>query len=284
MLRFDFANPAAVGAETLAAIEAMVNGHTLSAVPVSARLLPLAEARHAGAMMLFGEKYPDVVRMVTMDGVSRELCGGTHVSSTGQIGLVKIVGEESVSAGTRRVTAVTGRRALERFRAAEAALAESAATLKVPATELTTRLAAMVRELKELKKSKGPATAAAVSIDDLLAGATVVADTRVIVADARGADAAAMRQWIDQLRRKASPVAVLLGSRDGDKVTLVAGISRELEARGLSAGEWIKDAATIVGGKGGGRPDLAQAGGRLADKLPDALLAAQREIERRLAS
>jgi len=182
------------------------------------------------------------------------------------------------------VTAVTGRRALERFRAAEAALAESAATLKVPAAELTTRLAAMVRELKELKKSKGPATAAAVSIDDLLAGATVVADIRVIVADARGADAAAMRQWIDQLRRKASPVAVLLGSRDGDKVTLVAGISRELEARGLSAGEWIKDAATIVGGKGGGRSDLAQAGGRLADKLPDALLAAQREIERRLAS
>ena len=284
MLRFDFANPAAVGAETLAAIEAMVNGHTLSAVPVRARLLPLAEARHAGAMMLFGEKYPDVVRMVTMDGVSRELCGGTHVSSTGQIGLVKIVGEESVSAGTRRVTAVTGRRAMERFRAAEAALAESAATLKVPAAEFATRLAAMVRELKELKKSKGPATAAAVSIDDLLAGATVVADTRVIVADARGADAAAMRQWIDQLRRKASPVAVLLGSRDGDKVTLVAGISRELEARGLSAGEWIKDAATIVGGKGGGRPDLAQAGGRLADKLPDALLAAQREIERRLES
>jgi len=283
ILRFDFANPSAVGAETLLAIEAMVNEHTLSAVPVSARLLPLADARHAGAMMLFGEKYPDVVRMVTMDGVSRELCGGTHVTSTGQIGLVKIVGEESVSAGTRRVTAVTGRRAMERFRAAETALAESAAALKVPAAELPARLAAVVRELRELKKSKSPAAAAGISVDDLLAGAAVVAGTRVIVADARGADAAAMRQWIDQLRRKASPVAVLLGSRDGDKVTLVAGISRELEPQGHSAGEWIKEAATIVGGKGGGRADLAQAGGRLADKLPEALAAALREMERRLA-
>ena len=284
ILRFDFANPSAVGAETLLAIEAMVNEHTLSAVPVAARLLPLAEARHAGAMMLFGEKYPDVVRMVTMDGVSRELCGGTHVTSTGQIGLVKIIGEESVSAGTRRVTAVTGRRAMERFRAAESALAESAAALKVPVAELPTRLAAVVREIKELKKTKAPAGAAAVSVDDLLTGAVVVAGTRVIVADARGGDAAAMRQWIDQLRRKASPVAVLLGSREGDKVTLVAGISRELEALGLSAGEWIKDAATIVGGRGGGRADLAQAGGRLADKLPEALATALRDMERRLGS
>ena len=148
---------------------------------------------------------------------------------------------------------------------------------------LARRLAAVVRELRELKKSKSPAAAAGISVDDLLAGAAGVAGTRVIVADARGADAAAMRQWIDQLRRKASPVAVLLGSRDGDKVTLVAGISRELEPQGHSAGEWIKEAATIVGGKGGGRADLAQAGGRLADKLPEALAAALREMERRLA-
>jgi alanyl-tRNA synthetase len=218
--------------------------------------------------------------MVTMDGVSRELCGGTHVSSTGQIGMVRITAEESVSAGTRRITAVTGLRAVDRFRHAEGVLAEAAGGLKVPVAELPHRLAAIAKELKELKKSKPVASGgAAVSVDELLAGATEVAGTRIVVADARGGDAAAMRQCIDQLRRKASPIAVLLGSSEADKVTLVAGISRELEERGLSAGNWIKDAATIVGGKGGGRADLAQAGGKLADKLPEALTAARTSIE-----
>jgi alanyl-tRNA synthetase len=278
LLRFDFSHPTAIDHETLRRIETTVNEGTLAAVPVGARLLPLAEARHAGAMMLFGEKYPDVVRMVTMDGVSRELCGGTHVSSTGQIGLVRIVAEESVSAGTRRVTAVTGLRAVDRFRHAEGLLAEAAGGLKVPVAELPTRLAALARELKELKKSKPVAAAAAVSVDELLAGAAEVGGARIVVADARGGDAAAMRHLIDQLRRKASPIAVLLGSKETDRVTLVAGISRELEERGLSAGTWIRDAATIVGGKGGGRPDLAQAGGKLVDKLPDALAAARDSI------
>ena len=282
LLRFDFSHTSSIDHDTLRRIETMVNTHALAAVPVGARLLPLEEARHAGAMMLFGEKYPDVVRMVTMDGVSRELCGGTHVSSTGEIGLVRIIGEESVSAGTRRITAVTGLRALERVRHAEGLLAEAAAGLKVPVTELPARLVAITKELKELKKAKPAAASAALSVDELLAGATDVGGTRVVVADARGGDAAAMRQCIDLLRRKASPIAVLLGSTEADKVTLVAGISRELEERGLSAGAWIKDAAGIVGGKGGGRADLAQAGGKLVDKLPDALAAARRTIEQLL--
>jgi alanyl-tRNA synthetase len=279
LLRFDFSHTSSIDQETLRNIESMVNRGVLAAVPVSAQLLPLAEARHAGAMMLFGEKYPDVVRMVTMDGVSRELCGGTHVSSTGQIGLVRIVGEESVSAGTRRITAVTGTKALDRLRQVEHTLAEAASALKVPVGELPHRLAAVVKELRDLKKAKPATSAAALSADDLLGAAADVAGTRIVVADARGSDAGAMRQCIDQLRRKASPIAVLLGSVEGDKVTLVAGISRELEARGLSAGNWIKDAATVVGGKGGGRPDLAQAGGKLVDKLPAALDAARQAIE-----
>ena len=279
LLRFDFTHTSAVGHETLEQIEAMANQATLDAVPVTVQLLPLAEARHAGAMMLFGEKYPDIVRMVTMDGKSRELCGGTHVSSTGQIGMVRVIGEESVSAGTRRVTAVTGHRAVERFRQAENVLAEAASALKVPVAELPSRLATVVKELKDLKKSKGPSSPTVLSVDDLLAAATDIAGTRVVVADAHGSDAAAMRQCIDQLRRKGSPIAVLLGTAEGEKVTLVAGISRELEALGLSAGNWIKDAATIVGGKGGGKPDLAQAGGKLVDKLPEALATAKRTIE-----
>ena len=282
LLRFDFSHTSSVDAPTLQQIETMVNEGTLAAVPVSAHLLPLAEARHAGAMMLFGEKYPDVVRMVTMDGVSRELCGGTHVSSTGQIGMVRIVSEESVSAGTRRITAVTGLRAVERVRHAEAVLAEAASGLKVPVAELPQRLAAMAKELKELRKAKPAASGAAISADELLAAAVEVAGTRIVVADARGGDATAMRQCIDLLRRKASPVAVLLGSRQADKVTLVAGISRELEERGLSAGVWINEAAVIVGGKGGGRADMAQAGGKLPDRLPEALDAARSAIERLL--
>ncbi len=282
LLRFDFSHPSSIDYETLRAVEGMVNGNVFAAVPVAAQLLPLAEARHAGAMMLFGEKYPDVVRMVTMDGVSRELCGGTHVSSTGQIGLVRIVGEESVSAGTRRITAVTGARALDRFRQAEQTLAEAASALKVPVGELPHRLAAVVKELRELKKAKPAAAAGGASPDELLAAAIDVGGTRVVVAEAKGCDAGAMRQSIDLLRRKASPIAVLLGSVEGDKVTLVAGISRELEERGLSAGNWIKDAAAVVGGKGGGRPDLAQAGGKLVDQLPAALEAARKSIQQLL--
>jgi alanyl-tRNA synthetase len=282
LLRFDFSHTSSIDHETLRAIEGMVNGNVFAAVPVAAQLLPLAEARHAGAMMLFGEKYPDVVRMVTMDGVSRELCGGTHVSSTGQIGLVRIVGEESVSAGTRRITAVTGARALDRFRQAEQTLAEAASALKVPVGELPHRLTAVVKELRELKKAKPAVAAGGASPDELLAAAIDVGGTRVVVAEAKGCDAGAMRQSIDLLRRKASPIAVLLGSVEGDKVTLVAGISRELEERGLSAGNWIKDAAAVVGGKGGGRPDLAQAGGKLVDQLPAALEVARKSIQQLL--
>ena len=283
LLRFDFSHSSAVGRETLEQIESMVNRNVLAAVPVGARLLPLADARHEGAMMLFGEKYPDVVRMVSVGEVSRELCGGTHVSNSGQIGQVRITGEESVSAGTRRVTAITGLKALERFRHAEEVLAEAAGTLRVPAGELPTRLAALAKELKDLKKAKPVAASATLSVDDLVAGATTVGDTRIVVVDAGNADVAAMRQCIDQLRRKASPVAVFLGSADGEKVTLVAGISRELEARGLSAGSWIREPAGIVGGKGGGKPDLAQAGGKLVKELPAALAAAKAAIEGLLA-
>ncbi|MFM7250696.1 MAG: alanine--tRNA ligase [Planctomycetaceae bacterium] len=281
-LRFDFSHTASVGRETLDAIEAMVNRSVLAAVPVAATLLPLAEARHAGAMMLFGEKYPDVVRMVAMGAVSRELCGGTHVANTGEIGQVRIVGEESVSAGTRRVSAITGLAALDRFRRAEATLQEAAGTLRVPLAELPARLAALAKEVKDLKKARPAPAAATLSPDDLLAAAPSAGGVRIVVADARGADVAAMRQCVDLVRRKGAPVVVFLGSAEGDKVTLVAGISREVEERGFAAGTWIREPAALVGGKGGGRPDLAQAGGKLVDKLADALAAARALAEKHL--
>lgn len=288
LLRFDFSHGGSIGNDVLEQIEDMVNANVFAALPVSAQRLPLADARHAGAMMLFGEKYPDIVRMVSMgsddERVSRELCGGTHVSNTGEIGLVRIVGEESVSAGTRRVTAVTGFESLRRVRRAEETLSEAASSLKVPAHDLPTRLTALTKELKELRKGKGGAAAAGVSPDELLAAAVTVGDTRLVVASLSSGDAGSMRQCIDQLRRKGSPIAVLLGGCDGGKVTLVAGISRELEERGLSASTWINEAAPLVGGKGGGRKDLAQAGGKDPDKLGDALEAAKAAMQRMLTA
>ncbi len=260
-----------------------MNDRITDAASVRWTNLPIAEARQAGAMMLFGEKYPDVVRMVAMGEFSKELCGGTHVDNTGQIGLFHIVGEESVSAGTRRITAVTGRLALRRLREAEAALAESAALLRIPAAEVPAKVAALVKEVRDLKKqlTAGP-RAAEFSAEKLLAEAGRQGDAMFVVAETPGAEAQGMRQLIDQLRKKISPLAVMLASRDEDKVTIVAGITHDLEQRGLNAGDWIRSAAEVVGGRGGGRADMAQAGGRHPDKLPAALDAARQQIAKLL--
>ncbi len=281
-LRFDFANPAAIDRETLAKIEDDVNEHVTRAEPVRWDHMPIADARKTGAMMLFGEKYPEIVRVVSMGDFSRELCGGTHVSNTGEVGLFRIVGEESVSAGTRRVTAMTGRGALERTRQGEAALAEVAATLRVAPAEVPNRVAAMAKEIRELKKQLSAGKAGGVTADKLLEQSEKLNGAAVVIAEAAGADAQLMRQLIDQLRKTASPIAVLLASREEDKVTIVAGISRELEQKGLNAGDWIRSAAEVVGGRGGGRPDMAQAGGKHPEKLPAALEAAKARIKQLL--
>ncbi len=277
-LRFDFTNPSAIAPEALATIEAEVNQLAASAAKIQWRTMPIAKARETGAMMLFGEKYPDVVRVVSIGDFSKELCGGTHLDNSGQVGLFKIVGEESVSAGTRRITALTGEAALEHVRKQEAVLHETAALLKVPASEIPHRVAALAKEVRELKKQLSSAPkAGGVTAEKLLGEAVEQGGVRVVVAEAPQADANQMRQLIDQLRKTASPVAVLLGSAGDGKVTLVAGISRDLEARGLHAGNWIKAAAELVGGRGGGKPDMAQAGGKDVAKLGEALATAKAE-------
>jgi alanyl-tRNA synthetase len=284
-LRFDFTNPEGLGNEVVAAVEAQVNDLVASGAKINARSLPLAQARETGAMMLFGEKYPDVVRMISIGSFSKELCGGTHLDSSAEVGLFKIVGEESAAAGTRRITALTGGRSLEHVRAQEAALRETAELLRVPPAEVPARVAAVVKELRDLKKQMSNAPRpGGVTADKLLAEAERVGDVRVVVSVAPGADAGAMRQLIDQLRKTASPVAVLLGSGADDKVTLVAGISRDLEQRGLNAGEWIRSAAQVVGGRGGGKPDMAQAGGKHPEKISEALDAARADIRNLLKS
>jgi alanyl-tRNA synthetase len=281
LLRFDFANPSAVSSDELVRIEKEVNDKILAGDRIGCANLPLAEARKAGATMLFGEKYPDVVRMVTMGEFSKELCGGTHLDNTGQVGLLKIVGEESVAAGTRRITALTGRAALENVRHTQATLSRAAAALRVPPDEVPDRLEALMKEVRQLKKqlAAGPKGGGA-SVDRLLAEAVDVGGVKVVIAEVPGGPNE-LRQMIDQLRRKAAPVAVLLANRQEEeqKVTLIAGLSRDLLQRGLDAVAWVRVAAAIVGGSGGGRPDMAQAGGKLPDRLPEALEAARREIE-----
>jgi len=280
LLRFDFTNPKALSPDELARVEAEVNAKITDGVAIGWTNMPLAEARKAGAIMLFGEKYPDVVRVVSMGDFSKELCGGTHLDNTGQVGLLKIVGQESVAAGTRRITALTGPAALDHLRRSEVALARAAATLKVPPEEVPNRVEAMVKELRQLKKQLlAEPRGEAVTADQLLAGAQEVAGTKVVVADVPAATPQVLRQLIDQLRRKAAPVAVMLASRqDKGKVMLVAGLSRDLVEKGIDAVQWIAPAAGIIGGGGGGRPDMAQAGGREAEKLPEALKLAREGI------
>jgi alanyl-tRNA synthetase len=284
LLRFDFANPSAVSAEELVRIEKEVNEKILEGDPIGCVNLALADAREAGATMLFGEKYPDVVRMVTMGEFSKELCGGTHLTNTAQVGLMKIVGEESVAAGTRRITALTGRGAMDNVRYTQNTLSRAAAVLRVSADEVADRLETLMKEVRQLKKqaASGPRGGAA-SVERLAEEAVEVGGVKVVIAEVPGGPNE-LRQVIDQLRRKVSPVAVLLANRQEEeqKVTLIGGLSRDLVERGLDAVAWVRVAASIVGGSGGGRPDMAQAGGKFPAKLPEALDAGRVEMERLL--
>ena len=274
-LRFDFANPEAVGKERLDQIEITVNALVMTADPVTWTHMPIAEARSLGAMALFGEKYPDIVRVVRMGEFSRELCGGTHLVNVGQVGLFKIIGEESVASGTRRITALTGQAALDLIRQEEDVLAQVAAALRVPQSQIGDRVTALVEEIKTLKKQASQRkadTGGKVSVEDLVAGASSIAGATVVVQSLENQTPDELRVLIDGLRRKVeSGLAVLLMSAAEGKVQLVAGLSRDLIDRGLHAGNWLKQVAPIVGGGGGGRPDLAQAGGKTPEKIPDAL-------------
>ncbi len=283
-LRFDFTNPQAVTPDELAEIEREANARILEGAPVAAEKLPLVEARKAGAMMLFGEKYPDVVRVVSMGDFSKELCGGTHLDNTAKIGLLRIVSEESVAAGTRRIVALTGKKALERIREHERALHEAAVLVRTSPDELPGRIEAMSKEIRELKKklAHGAAQAEGPSVEQLAQGAFGVLGIRVVAAEVPGGGPEVLRQLIDQLRRKAAPVAALLASREGGKVTLIAGASREVVEKGFDCVAWVRAVAKRVGGGGGGRPDMAQAGGKNPDALPQALDAAAEEAKKLL--
>jgi alanyl-tRNA synthetase len=285
VLRFDFTQPRPLTPEELQQIEDHVNRHVQEGSAVTAEVMPLEAARRSGATALFGEKYPDMVRVVTMGDFSRELCGGTHLDNTGQVGFCRIVAEESVAAGTRRITAVTGPKALERVRRDEALLLETARQLKAPRVEdIPQRLAALLNEIRELKQqaSNMQAKSAAGLVDDLIASAVDVAGVKVITHLSESWDVDAIRSQVDELRRRVQPLAAVLASNRDGKVLLVSALSKELIDRGLNAVDWVKAAAKAVGGGGGGRPDFAQAGGKLVENLPQALTDAVEWVRGRL--
>ncbi|CUR45492.1 Alanyl-tRNA synthetase [Alloalcanivorax xenomutans] len=273
-LRFDFSHGEALSAEQREQIETIVNRQILANTAVSTELMDIDAAREAGAMALFGEKYDDQVRVLTMgrDGFSKELCGGTHVSRTGDIGLFKITLETSAAAGVRRIEAVTGEGALALVRQHEAALAEIAGTLKSSPELAAERVGAQARRVRELEKEveRLKQKLASGAGGDLTADAREVAGVKVLATQVDGADAKTLRVTMDKVKDKLGSAVILLAAVDGDKVALVAGVTKDLTDR-FKAGDLMRQVAGQLDGRGGGRPDMAQGGGNDVAALPKAL-------------
>jgi alanyl-tRNA synthetase len=271
--RFDFAHGQPVSAAELAEVERLVNQAILANHEVKAELMNQDDALKAGAMALFGEKYGDVVRVLSMGDVSIELCGGTHVGRTGDIGLFKVVSEGGVAAGVRRIEAVTGEGAIAHIQTQDALLRELSATLKAQSLDdVAGKIAAMQDGVKTLEKelARLKAKLAASAGDELAAQAQDIGGAKLLAAELEGADAAALRETLDKLKDKLKSAIIVLASRADGKVQLAAGVTADLTGK-VKAGELVNFVAGQVGGKGGGKPDMAMAGGSEPAKLPEAL-------------
>ena len=269
--RFDFAHGAALSAEEIREVEEIVNAEILANAATDARVMALEDAQQSGALMLFGEKYGDEVRVLTI-GSSKELCGGTHVARTGDIGLFKIVMESGVAAGVRRVEAVTGANALRYTQEQERRVQGMSALLKVQPDEVAERVAGILDNVRALEKelARLKSKLAASQGDDLAGQAVEVKGVKVLAAVLEGADVPTLRETMDKLKDKLRSAAIVLASVADGKVSLIAGVTADCTAR-VKAGELVNFVAQQVGGKGGGRPDMAQAGGTDAAALPAAL-------------
>ncbi len=277
-LRFDFNSPRAVTAEELQKIEDRVNSWIAEAHAAEVAEMPIALAREKGATAMFGEKYGDVVRVIDFPGVSMELCGGTHVSNTAEIGLFKIVSEAGVAAGTRRIEAVSGQAVLDYLNVRDKVVRDLGDRFKAKPEELPNRITNLQNELKDTQKQLAAAKSelAIAKSDQLLAQAESIGEFKIIVAKLGDVDAEALKTAAERLQQKLGNAAVVLASiPEPDKVSLVAAFSPEVNKKGLQAGKFIGGIAEICGGKGGGRPNLAQAGGRDASKLQEALESAR---------
>ena len=280
--RFDFVHNQPLTNAEIRRVENIVNAEILANTANECRVLPIAEAQKLGAMMLFGEKYGDEVRVLDI-GSSRELCGGTHVGRTGDIGLFSITAEGGVAAGVRRVEAVTGDNALTYMQGMETALGGVAGTLKVLPKDVPARVSAVLDQVKKLERElaalKGKLASA--QGDDLVAQAAEVKGAKVLAAKLEGADLNALRETMDKLKDKLKSAAVVLASVVDGKVTLIAGVTADLTGK-VKAGELVNMVAQQVGGKGGGRPDMAQAGGTQPENLASALASVPAWIDGRL--
>ena len=280
--RFDFSHNAPMSVAEIRRVEALVNAEILRNEATSARVMPIADAQKLGAMMLFGEKYGDEVRVLDI-GSSRELCGGTHVARTGDIGPFRIVSEGGVAAGIRRVEAVAGTVALQLAENERDRLARVAEAVKAPAQEVEAKVQQLIDNVKALERevAKLKGKMAASQGDNLADSAVDVKGVKVLAAKLDGADAKQLREAMDQLKGKLKSGAIVLAAADGDKVSLIAGVTPDLVTK-VKAGELVNFVATQVGGKGGGRPDMAQAGGTNPGGLPAALASVKGWVEQRL--
>ncbi len=272
-LRFDFAHFQPMTAEEIQKVEALVNQEIQAALPVVTQVMGIEEAKKSGAMALFGEKYGEEVRVVSMGEFSKELCGGTHVANTSQITLFKIVSESGVAAGVRRIEALTGNNVIQYYRQMEENLHQLAKTLKTTPAELSDRAEHLLKEVKELQSENESLKSklAQESLGDVTDQVTEVKGVKVLAAAVDGVDMNGLRDLGDQLKEKLGEGVVVLASSMGGKVSLLAMATPGAMEKGAHAGNLIKAAAAIVGGGGGGRPNMAQAGGKNPEKIGEAI-------------
>ena len=283
--RFDFSHNEPLTDEQIRRVEAIVNAEILANVATTARIMKFDEAAKAGALAFFGDKYGDEVRVLDI-GTSRELCGGTHVKRTGDIGFFKIISESGVAAGVRRIEATTGEGALAWVQSMEKAVAELASEAgfrEVNLVGVRQRLAALQEQNRALEKelARIKSKLAATRGDELAEQAVAVKGVKVVAAAIEGADAKALREAVDRLKDKLKSAAVVLAAANGGKVSLIAGVTPDITAK-VKAGELVNHVAQQVGGKGGGRADMAQAGGTDPTRLPQALESVRAWVEQRL--
>ncbi|MEC0766317.1 alanine--tRNA ligase [Bacillus atrophaeus] len=280
-LRFDFSHFGQVTKEELERIEVIVNEKIWESIPISIDLKPINEAKEMGAMALFGEKYGDIVRVVQVGGYSLELCGGCHVKNTAEIGLFKIVSESGIGAGTRRIEAVTGQGAYLEMNSQIGLLKQVAGELKTNVKDVPKRVAALQADLKEAQRENesllaklGNAEAGAI-----LSNVKDISGVKVLAEKVNAKDMNHLRTMVDELKAKLGSAVVVLGAVQNDKVNISAGVTKDLIDKGLHAGKLVKQAAEMCGGGGGGRPDMAQAGGKQPEKLQDALTSVEEWVK-----
>jgi alanyl-tRNA synthetase len=272
-LRFDFSHFGSVTIEEMEKIESIVNEQVWKAISVNTDLKSLAEAKEMGAMALFGEKYGEVVRVVSIGEYSLELCGGCHVSNTSEIGLFKIVSESGIGAGTRRIEAVSGESAYNLLNEKVSLLKEAANKLKANPKDLVNRVDALMLEMKELQRENESLAAKLSNIEagSLTDHVKVIDGINVLSAKVGAGDSNALRTMMDDLKQKLGSAIIVLGTAGDGKVNVIAGVTKDLVDKGYHAGKLVKEVASRCGGGGGGRPDMAQAGGKNPEKLEEAL-------------